>query len=99
MRRTTHARASRNNGWRRECAAARCILYRVPRRLEREIDLQSSTPEEYLDGRVLAVEAGLRDRALAVERDGGLAPQAVVDYRGDGLLLLQRLLLVSVDRG
>lgn len=58
-------------------------------------DLQSSTPEEYLDGRVLADEAGLGDGPLAVEGDGGLPTQSGVDDRRDLLLLLQRLLLVS----
>lgn len=58
-------------------------------------DLQSSTPEEYLDGRVLADEAGLGDGPLAVEGDGGLPTQSGIDDRRDFLLLLQRLLLVS----
>lgn len=58
-------------------------------------DLQSSTPEEYLDGRVLADEAGLGDGPLAVEGDGGFPTQSRVDDRRDLLLLLQRLLLVS----
>lgn len=57
--------------------------------------LQSSTPEEYLDGRVLADEAGLGDGPLAVEGDGGLPTQSGIDDRRDRLLLLQRLLLVS----
>lgn len=63
--------------------------------LSGERDLQSSTPEEYLDGRVLADEAGLGDGPLAVEGDGGLPAQSGVDDRRDLLLLLQRLLLVS----
>lgn len=35
-------------------------------------DLQSSTPEEYLDGWILADEASLGDGPLAVEGDGSL---------------------------
>lgn len=58
-------------------------------------DLQSSTPEEYLDGRILADEAGLGDGSLAVEGDGGLPAQSRIDDRRNLLLLLQRLLLVS----
>lgn len=40
------------------------------RALRLQDDLQSSTPEEYLDGRVLADEAGLGNGPLAVEGDG-----------------------------
>lgn len=58
-------------------------------------DLQSSTPEEYLDGRILADETGLGDGPLAVEGDGGLPAQPGIDDWRDLLLLLQRLLLVS----
>lgn len=60
-------------------------------------DLQSSTPEEYLDGRVLADEAGLGDGSLAVEGDGGLATESRVDDRRNLLLLLQRLLVISAN--
>lgn len=60
-----------------------------------DMDLQSSTPEEYLDGRVLADEPGLGDGSLAVEGDGGLPAQTGVDDRRDLLLLPQRLFLVS----
>lgn len=58
-------------------------------------DLQSSTPEEYLDGRVLADKAGLGDGPLAVEGDGGFPTQSGIDDRRDLLLLLQRLLFIS----
>lgn len=64
---------------------------------ERE-DLQSSTPEEYLDGRVLAHEARLRDGVLAVEVHGRVARQRRVDDRRDLPFLLQRLLLVSAQQ-
>lgn len=60
-------------------------------------DLQSSTPEEYLDGRVLPDEAGLGNGSLAVEGDGGFPTESGVDYRRDFLLLLQRLLLISAS--
>lgn len=58
-------------------------------------ELQSSTPEEYLDGWILADETGLRDGSLPVERDGCFPAEARVDDRRDLLLFLQRLLLVS----
>lgn len=61
-------------------------------------DLQSSTPEEYLDGRVLADESGLRHGSLSVEGDGRLPAQSGIDDRRDLLLFLQRLLLVSKNR-
>lgn len=62
-------------------------------------DLQSSTPEEYLDGGVLADEARLRDGPLLVEGHGRLSPQARVDDGRDLLFLLERLLLVSEAQG
>lgn len=59
------------------------------------MDLQSSTPEEYLDGRIFADEAGLGNGPFAIEGDRGLPAQSGVDDRRDLLLLLQGLLLVS----
>lgn len=75
---------------------SRTLFSRKPRCVSGN-DLQSSTPEEYLDGRVLADEAGLGDGPLAVEGDGGLPAQSGIDDRRDLLLLLQRLLLVSAN--
>ena len=61
-------------------------------------DLQSSTPEEYLDGWIFADEAGLGNGPLAVKSDGGLSAQSGIDDRRDLLFLFQRLLLVSAKK-
>lgn len=58
-------------------------------------DLQSSTPEEYLNRRVLADKAGLGDGPVAVKSDGALSTQSGIDDRRNLLLLFQRLFFLS----